>query len=64
MADAINENNEKIVRVIGIDFGTSSTYMSIKRYDMRDPTEDSFNYIPVSFEHGESKGSMISVIDY
>ena len=62
MADAINENNEKIVRVIGIDFGTSSTYMSIKRYDMRDPTEDSFNYIPVSFEHGESKGSMISVI--
>ncbi len=58
----MNEKSEKMVRVIGIDFGTSSTYMSVKRYDPRDPTEDSFNYIPVSFEHGESKGSLISVI--
>ncbi len=52
----------RMVRVIGIDFGTSSTYMSVKRYDPDNPTEDSFNYIPVSFEHGESKGRLISVI--
>ena len=51
-----------MIRVIGIDFGTSSTYMSVKRYNPEDPAEDSFNYIPVSFEHGESKGSLISVI--
>ena len=55
-------SNGKMIRVIGIDFGTSSTYMSVKRYNPEDPAEDSFNYIPVSFEHGESKGSLISVI--
>ena len=53
---------KKMLRVIGIDFGTSSTYMNIKRYDLDNPAKDSFNYIPVAFEHGESKGSLISVI--
>ncbi len=56
------KNGKRMLRVIGIDFGTSSTYMNIKRYNLDDPTADSFNYIPVSFEHGESKGSIISVI--
>ena len=55
-------NGKKMLRVIGIDFGTSSTYMNVKRYDLNRPTADSFNYIPVAFEHGESKGSLVSVI--
>ena len=46
-------NGKKMLRVIGIDFGTSSTYMNVKRYDLNRPTADSFNYIPVAFEHGE-----------
>lgn len=60
MADSTN--GSKMLRVIGIDFGTSSIYMNVKRYNLDDPTSDSFNYIPVSFEYGESKGSIISVI--
>ena len=60
MADPTNET--RMLRVIGIDFGTSSIYMNVKRYNPDDPSQDSFNYIPVAFEHGESKGSLISVI--
>ncbi len=56
------DNSKNMLRVIGIDFGTSSTYMNVKRYDPDNPTEDSFNYIPVAFEHGESKGNLMSVI--
>lgn len=51
-----------MLRLIGIDFGTSSTYMNVKRYDKDNLTKDSFNYIPVAFEHGESKGTLVSVI--
>ena len=51
-----------MIRVIGIDFGTSSTYMFVKRYNPDNLMEDSFNYIAVSFEHGESVGYLASVI--
>ena len=44
---------KKMLRVIGIDFGTSSTYMNIKRYDLDNPAKDSFNYIPVAFEESQ-----------
>ncbi len=54
--------NERMLRIIGIDFGTSSTYMNIKRYSLDSSDTDSFNYIPVSFDHGESKGSLVTVI--
>ena len=53
---------KKMIRVIGIDFGTSSTYMYVKRYNPDNLMENSFNYIAVSFNHGESVGYLPSVI--
>ena len=49
-------------RVIGIDFGTSTTYMNVKRYDGDQPDGDRFTYIPVVFNYGESSGYVASII--
>ena len=49
-------------RVIGIDFGTSTTYMSVKRYDGGKPDGDKFSYIPVMFNYGESSGFVASIM--
>ena len=33
-------------RVIGIDFGTSTTYMNVKRYNGEQPDGDIYSYSP------------------
>ena len=48
-------------RVIGIDFGTSTTYMSVKRYNGDQPAEDAFSYMPVMFNYGESSGYVVTI---
>ena len=59
----MEQNNDKMLRIIGIDFGTSSTYMNVKRYSLNNDNIDNFdNIIPVAFEHGEARGNLISVI--
>lgn len=49
-------------RIIGIDFGTSTTYMNIKRYNGSQPAEDRFSYIPVVFNYGGSSGMVASIV--
>ena len=49
-------------RIIGIDFGTSTTYMNVKRYDGDRPVEDKFSYMPVMFNYGESSGHVASIV--
>lgn len=49
-------------RVIGIDFGTSTTYMNVKRYNGNKPIEDCFSYMPVVFNYGESSGFVTSIV--
>ena len=49
-------------RVIGIDFGTSTTYMSVKRYNGSQPDGDKFSYMPVMFNYGESSGYVASIV--
>ena len=49
-------------RIIGIDFGTSTTYMNIKRYNGAQPDGDKFSYIPVMFNHGESSGYVATIV--
>lgn len=49
-------------RIIGIDFGTSTTYMNIKRYNGNQPVEDRFSYIPVVFNYGGSSGMVASIV--
>lgn len=49
-------------RIIGIDFGTSTTYMNIKRYNGSQPVEDRFSYIPVVFNYGGSSGMVASIV--
>lgn len=49
-------------RVIGIDFGTSTTYMNVKRYNDGQPVEDAFSYMPVMFNYGESSGYVASIV--
>ena len=51
-----------MLRVIGIDFGTSSTYMNVKRYNGNQPDVDRFSYMPVMFNYGESSGRIESVV--
>lgn len=48
-------------RIIGIDFGTSTTYMNVKRYNGAQPVEDKFSYMPVVFNYGESSGFVASI---
>lgn len=55
-------SNNNLLRVIGIDFGTSTTYMNVKRYQNGVPLGDSANYIPVSFNFGSSKGSVDTIV--
>ena len=57
-----NMNKSRMLRVIGIDFGTSTTYMYVKRYNLDNLAEDRFNWIPVAFDNGESRGAVNSVI--
>ena len=49
-------------RVIGIDFGTSTTYMNVKRYDGDRPDGDKYSYIPVVFNYGESSGYVATIV--
>ena len=49
-------------RIIGIDFGTSTTYMNIKRYNGAQPDGDKFSYIPVMFNYGESSGYVATIV--
>ena len=49
-------------RIIGIDFGTSTTYMNVKRYNGSEPAEDRFSYMPVVFNYGESSGFVASIV--
>lgn len=49
-------------RVIGIDFGTSTTYMNVKRYNGTKPLEDAFTYMPVMFNYGESSGYVSTIV--
>lgn len=49
-------------RVIGIDFGTSTTYMNVKRYNGNKPLEDAFSYMPVMFNYGESSGYVSTIV--
>ena len=49
-------------RIIGIDFGTSTTYMNVKRYNGDQPAEDRFSYMPVVFNYGESSGFVSSIV--
>ena len=49
-------------RVIGIDFGTSTTYMNVKRYNGNQPDGDRFSYIPVMFNYGESSGYVATIV--
>ena len=49
-------------RIIGIDFGTSTTYMNVKRYHGDQPDGDKFSYIPVMFNYGESSGYVASIV--
>ena len=49
-------------RVIGIDFGTSTTYMNVKRYSGAQPDGDRFSYIPVVFNYGESSGYVATIV--
>ncbi len=51
-----------MLRVIGIDFGTSTTYMNVKRYRGSEPAEDKFSYMPVVFNYGESSGYVASIV--
>lgn len=43
-------------RIIGIDFGTSTTYMNVKRYNGSQPLEDRFSFMPVEFNYGGASG--------
>ena len=49
-------------RVIGIDFGTSTTYMNVKRYNGDQPDGDTFSYMPVVFNYGESSGYVATIV--
>ena len=49
-------------KVIGIDFGTSTTYMNVKRYNGTEPDGDKFSYMPVVFNYGESSGFVATVV--
>ncbi len=49
-------------RVIGIDFGTSTTYMNVKRYNGSVPDGDKFSYMPVVFNYGGAAGFVASII--
>ena len=49
-------------RVIGIDFGTSTTYMNVKRYNVDQPDGDTFSYMPVVFNYGESSGYVATIV--
>ena len=49
-------------RVIGIDFGTSTTYMNVKRYNGEQPDGDIYSYMPVVFNYGESSGYVATII--
>ena len=49
-------------RIIGIDFGTSTPYMNVKRYHGDQPDGDKFRYIPVMFNYGESSGYVASIV--
>jgi len=49
-------------RIIGIDFGTSTTYMNVKRYNGAQPDGDKFSYIPVMFNYGESSGYVATIV--
>ena len=49
-------------RVIGIDFGTSTTYMNVKRYNGDRPDGDTFSYMPVVFNYGESSGYVATIV--
>ena len=49
-------------RIIGIDFGTSTTYMNVKRYNGNQPDGDKFSYIPVMFNYGESSGYVATIV--
>jgi len=51
-----------VQRIIGIDFGTSTTYMNIKRYNGAQPDGDKFSYIPVMFNYGESSGYVATIV--
>lgn len=49
-------------RVIGIDFGTSTTYMNVKRYNGDQPVEGTFSYMPVMFNYGGANGYVPTII--
>ncbi len=62
---------EKIKRVIGIDFGTSTTYMNVKNYSVtktknkteeNEPLGGKTTYMPVEFNYGESNGFVLSIV--
>lgn len=49
-------------RIIGIDFGTSTTYMYVKRYDGQKPDGTESTYLPVVFGNGASNGVVASIV--
>ena len=51
-----------MLRVLGIDFGTSTTYMNVKRYDGTIPLGDKFLYHSVKFNNGAREGSVETVV--
>ena len=54
-----------MLRVIGIDFGTSTTYMYVKRYNDANnmqPLGGNFTFIPVIFNHGANNGNIATII--
>ena len=52
-----------MLRVIGIDFGTSTTYMNVKRYDGNKPLDgDKFSVSPVTFKYGASSGNVETLV--
>lgn len=49
-------------RIIGIDFGTSTTYMYVKRYNGQQPDGSPSTYLPVVFENGAGNGVVVSIV--
>ena len=56
------EENNKIIRVVGIDFGTSTSLIKVKRYQNGEPLGDRFLTSSVTFGNGEADTKAVTIV--
>lgn len=56
------EENNKIIRVVGIDFGTSTSLIKVKRYQNGEPLGDRFLTSSVTFGNGEADTKAATIV--